>query len=63
MEGTKPDLEELRIGPAERPDDPLVTSRRHASTARPATPRPPSTDHAKDRHHPAPDVQGCYFLG
>lgn len=62
MEPTEPDLNEMRVGPAERPDDPLATARRNV-TRSPLVPPPPPPKGARQHAPPTPDQEGCYFLG
>lgn len=62
MERTEPAPRDLRIGPAEKPDDPLAAARAKA------TRRPPITaahrrDPARNPAPPTSDQEGCYYLG
>jgi len=61
MEHTESDLEE-RVGPAERPDDPLAAARRKAAVS-PLTGPPPPSERAGKTAPPTPDQEGCYYLG
>ena len=62
METTEPDTDKLRVGPAERPDDPLAAAQ-HRALSSPLTARPEPSDRNKKPAPPTPDQEGCYYLG
>jgi hypothetical protein len=62
MERTEPAPRETRIGPAEKPDDPLAAARLKA-TREPRITTAHRRDRARNPAPPTPDLEGCYYLG
>lgn len=62
MDNTEPVPMETRIGPAERPDDPLAAAREKAARA-PLGTVPGAVKMARKPTPPTPDLEGCYYLG
>ncbi|NNC92513.1 MAG: hypothetical protein HKN80_08460 [Acidimicrobiia bacterium] len=62
MEHTEPDPTESRIGPTERPDDPLAAAQEKATRRLPGTVAT-AVDTAPKPAPPTPDLEGCYYFG
>jgi hypothetical protein len=62
MDDTKPAPNETRVGPAERPDDPLAAARDKA-TRRPLRAVAQTADPGRKSAPPTTDQEGCYYLG
>ncbi len=62
MEDTEPALQETRVGPAERPDDPLAAARRKA-VRWPLSEQPRRPIDTAKTAPPSKDQEGCYYLG
>jgi hypothetical protein len=62
MEITEPAPREPRVGPAERPDDPLAAAREKA-IRNPLGTVARTVDPARKSAPPTPDQEGCYYLG
>jgi hypothetical protein len=62
MDKTQPAPTEIRVGPAERPDDPIAAAIEKA-TRRTLSTVAHTVDPARRSAPPTPDQEGCYYLG
>ena len=62
MDNLRSDVENGRVGPTDKPDDPLAAARRKAKRRPMVTPSAPLTWRRKAAP-PTPDQEGCYYLG
>ena len=62
MDNTEPGPRDARIGPAERPDDPLAAAREKAVRS-PLRTLTRAVELTRKPKPPTPDLEGCYYLG
>ncbi|MBT8163906.1 MAG: hypothetical protein HKO63_04060 [Acidimicrobiia bacterium] len=62
MDSARSDIEQVRVEPTDRPDDPLLKARKTAEHT-PLAARPVTRRQRRKTAPPTPDQEGCYYLG